>query len=279
MFSIVIPAHNEASVIGRCLAALLEGLEGSQFEIIVVCNGCADDTAAIARSYSGVKVIELDVASKVAALNAGDQAASGFPRAYIDADIQLRGGDLLRALQEFETPGVEIVAPRLHVDLSRSNVMVKAFYGIWMRLPYFADGQMVGSGVFILSQAGRQRFGEFPQIIADDGYVRSLFGGQERRTANGCRFTIFAPQNLSDLIKIKSRVRFGNMELKMKYPELSVGSENSPQALVSLVLKKPWLVPAAFVYAYVQWQTKRNADHRMAIADFSTWERDNSSRA
>lgn len=278
MFSIVIPAHNESSVIARCLSALLEGLEASEFEIIVVCNGCKDDTANIARSYPSVKVIELDVASKVAALNAGDEAALGFPRAYIDADIQLKGADLLKALEKFKTPGIEIVAPRLHVNLSKSNLVVKAFYRVWMSLPYFTDGQMVGSGVFILSEAGRKRFGSFPQIIADDGYVRSLFSGQERLTAQDCHFTVFAPQTLSDLIKIKSRVRFGNMELKMKYPELSVGNDNSPGSLVSLVLKRPWLALAAVIYAYVQWQTKRNAAHRMAIADFSTWERDNSSR-
>lgn len=278
MLSIVIPAHNESSVIGRCLTSLLEGLQGSDFEIIVVCNGCKDDTADIARGYPGVKVIEVDVASKVVALNTGDREAQGFPRAYVDADIQLRGSDLLSATKHLDTPGIEIVAPRLHVNLSKSNALVKAFYGIWMQLPYFSDGQMVGSGVFILSESGRSRFGDFPQIIADDGYVRSLFKKQERLTAKDCSFTIFAPQTMADLIKIKSRVRFGNMELKLKYPDLAVGGENTPGALASLVMKKPWLVPAAMLYAYVQWQTKRNAAHRMAIADFSTWDRDNSSR-
>ena len=265
-------------MIGRCLAALLDGLDDSEFEIIVVCNGCKDDTAAIARGYVGVKVVELEEASKIAALNAGDDEATGFPRAYIDADIQLKGSDLLVALKQFEQPGIEIVAPRLHVNLTRSNPLVKAFYRIWMGLPYFADGQMVGSGVFILSENGRNRFKTFPKIIADDGYVRALFKRDERLTAQDCRFTVFAPQTVADLIKIKSRVRFGNMELNMKFPELTVGSENTPRALVDMVLKRPWLAPAALIYVYVQWQTKRNAAHRMAIADFSTWERDNSSR-
>ena len=241
MLSIVIPAHNESSVIGRCLTALLDGLEGSDFEIIVVCNGCKDDTAEIARGFSAVKVIELEVASKVVALNTGDRVAQGFPRAYIDADIQLKGRDLLSAVRKFDSAGIEIVAPRLHVDLAKSSLLVKAFYGIWMQLPYFADRQMVGSGVFILSEAGRNRFGEFPQIIADDGYVRSLFKGEERLTAEDCEFTIYAPQTLADLVKIKSRVRFGNMELNMKFPELTIGSENTPGALVSLVFRKPWL--------------------------------------
>lgn len=278
MFSVVIPAHNEATVIGRCLGSLLDGLQDADFEIIVVCNGCRDNTAEIARGFPGVNVIELEEASKVAALNAGDKAASGFPRAFIDADIELKGTDLLVSLQKFQDPKVGVVAPKLLVDLSGSDLLVKAFYNIWMRLPYFSGGQMVGSGVFILSEAGRQRFQAFPQLIADDGYVRSLFSSGERLTAEDCRFKIFAPKTVADLIKIKTRVRFGNMELNLKYPQLNIGSENSPGALASLVMRRPWLLGAAIVYAYVQWQTKRNAAQRMAIADFSTWERDESSR-
>ena len=42
--SVIIPAHNEESVIGRCLAAMLEGAQPGELEIIVVCNGCSDRT-------------------------------------------------------------------------------------------------------------------------------------------------------------------------------------------------------------------------------------------
>jgi len=279
VFSVIIPAHNESAVIERCLRALLNGLPDGTGELIVVCNGCKDDTAEIARRFAGVKVIELEVASKIAALNAGDEAASGYPRAYVDADIELTGADLMIALEQFNKQGVGIVAPRLHINLSNSSVPVKAFYRIWMSLPYFADRQMVGSGVFILSESGRRRFAAFPEVIADDGYARAMFEKQERLTAEGCSFTVFAPKTLADLIKIKTRVRFGNMELNMKFPNLKAGNDNSPGALLSVVAGRPWLLPAAVLYAYVQWQTRRNAAKRMAMADFTTWERDDSSRA
>jgi len=279
VFSVIIPAHNESTVIERCLRALLKGLPEGAAEIIVVCNGCKDDTAEIARRFTGVTVIELEVASKIAALNAGDEAASGYPRAYVDADIELTGADLMLSLEQFDKPGVEIVAPRLHINLANSSGPVKAFYRIWMSLPYFTDRQMVGSGVFILSESGRRRFGTFPEVIADDGYARAMFEKQERLTADNCSFTVFAPKTLADLIKIKTRVRFGNMELNLKFPNLKAGSENSPGSLLSVVASRPWLLPAAVLYAYVQWQTRRNAAKRMVLADFSTWERDDSSRA
>ena len=49
MVSFVIPAHNEEAVIGRCLTALLAGARRDELDIIVVCNGCTDRTAEVAR--------------------------------------------------------------------------------------------------------------------------------------------------------------------------------------------------------------------------------------
>src|SRR4051812_46956466 len=90
MISIVIPAHNEAAVIGRCLSGLTQGAAPGELEIIVVCNGCTDGTAHIARSFGqDVRVVETQIASKAAALNLGDEVASGFPRFYVDADVRL----------------------------------------------------------------------------------------------------------------------------------------------------------------------------------------------
>jgi cellulose synthase/poly-beta-1,6-N-acetylglucosamine synthase-like glycosyltransferase len=46
MISIVIPAHNEASVIGRCLEAMTRG-NAQASSRSWSCNGCKDDTAAV----------------------------------------------------------------------------------------------------------------------------------------------------------------------------------------------------------------------------------------
>ncbi|MCX6502428.1 MAG: glycosyltransferase family 2 protein [Microbacterium sp.] len=85
--SVVIPAHDEAGVISRTLEPLAELAAAGRLEVVVVCNGCHDDTAARARSYAGVQVIETDAASKTTALNLGDECATVWPRFYLDADI------------------------------------------------------------------------------------------------------------------------------------------------------------------------------------------------
>ena len=46
----------------RCLRSLLADAKPNEFEIIVVCNGCKDDTAERAREFEaqGVKVLEIE---------------------------------------------------------------------------------------------------------------------------------------------------------------------------------------------------------------------------
>jgi len=48
--SIIVAAHNEAVVIERCLSAMTIDAEPEEFEIVVVCNGCTDQTAALVRA-------------------------------------------------------------------------------------------------------------------------------------------------------------------------------------------------------------------------------------
>ncbi len=279
MISVIIPAHNEAQVIGRCLDGLLEGIDPGGLEVIVACNGCTDDTAEIAGAYGPpVRVIDVPRASKIAALNAGDEAASGFPRFYVDADIEMTGSALRATADALEQTGALAAAPRLTFDTSRSTWPVRAFYRVWTALPYFTGGGMIGSGVYALAEAGRARFDRFPDIIADDGYVRSLFTPAERLTVEGASFRIVAPQTLSGVVKIKTRSRFGNMELAEKFPKLAKGKETTTGSMLGLLACRPNLWPATVVYVYVQWRTKGNCRRKLAAGDYRTWERDDSSR-
>ncbi|MGY4468072.1 glycosyltransferase involved in cell wall biosynthesis [Bradyrhizobium sp. LB9.1b] len=88
MISIVVPAHNESSVIARTLSQWVGKPGSDELRVVVVCNGCTDGTANIARRFgSTIKVVESDTARKTHALNLGDQVANIFPRIYADADI------------------------------------------------------------------------------------------------------------------------------------------------------------------------------------------------
>ena len=73
MTTFVIPAHNEGMVIGRLLSQLVPAGSASDLDIIVVANGCTDNTAEVAASFGPcVRILSIPVACKHAALVAGD---------------------------------------------------------------------------------------------------------------------------------------------------------------------------------------------------------------
>ena len=278
--SIIIPAHNEEAIIEATLGALLEGLDTESFEIFVVCNGCNDQTARKATAVSSkIQVIEITEASKTAALNEGDRSAEGFPRVYMDADIHFSAQAVLRLVSFIHEHDVPAAAPAATMALEQSSWAVKAYYRTWFSLPYVKSG-MVGCGVFALSKRGRERFGKFPDLIADDGYVRSHFSDQERPVVPGCEVVVTAPRVLNGLIKIKTRSRLGGKQLSERHPELASNTLNNPRgnALLKLCLR-PSLWASIPVYLYVvllsTWRSRKQFRQRA----FHTWERDDTSRA
>jgi glycosyltransferase involved in cell wall biosynthesis len=277
MISIIIPAYNEGSVIARTLDALTIDALPDELDVVVVCNGCTDDTAVIARNFGApVRVIETSLGNKANALNLGDQVARTFPRIYVDADVIVTLS-AIRAMAECLKKGdVIAVAPMPHFEVASCPWPVRAFYDIRCRLPSFSEG-IGGSGVYALSEIGRCRFGAFPNLIADDTYVRVQFKAAERKTLNSARSIVFAPRTIQNLIAIETRADFGTFELARRHPELwtNKGSSNY-KALLSL-LKDPSLWPRIFIYLYVRMAARRRAKARFHTNTF-VWERDGTSR-
>lgn len=280
--AVVIPAHNEESVVERCLDALLTGARPGELDIVVVCNGCEDRTAERARTRARgeeVRVLETDRASKTEALNLGDRVVSGFPRFYVDADVVLPLDGLRRMAARLVRGDALAAAPTMDVDLGRSTWPVRAYYRVWTLLPYIREG-MIGVGVYALSEDGRRRFGEFPDVIADDGFVRMLFRADERLRVDGARVRVVAPKRMDDLLRIKTRSRLGGYELRTRFPELTIRERRSKSygGAVGLILLRPWLWPHAIVYAAVQLTTRRRARSHLANRTPYVWEKDLSTR-
>jgi cellulose synthase/poly-beta-1,6-N-acetylglucosamine synthase-like glycosyltransferase len=158
MISVIIPAHNEAQVIRRSLGALLKNALPGELEIIVVCNGCRDETASLARAFGEpVRVIETDIPSKANALNLGDAVAVGFPRIYCDADVILSLDSVRHLSRVLEQGHVLAAAPAVKTIFPpNASWAVRAFYKLWMALPYVKEG-MMAAGAYAVSREGHHR--------------------------------------------------------------------------------------------------------------------------
>jgi GT2 family glycosyltransferase len=82
--SVVVCTHNGAATLPDCLEGIA-GLTYPEYELIVVCDGCGDDSAEIARRH-GATVLEIDHRGLSAARNAGTLRATGEIVAFLDDD-------------------------------------------------------------------------------------------------------------------------------------------------------------------------------------------------
>lgn len=210
--SVLVPAHDEEQRIEGTLRALLEDAMPHEFDVVVVCNGCQDATAERARAVAGVTVIELETASKIAALRAGDRVAASFPRIYLDADTRLTT-DAARALVDALTDERRLVAGIAGRSDRRYGTRGARLYADFkQRLPVFASG-IIGAGVYAMNAKGRSRFGEWPDVVGDDQFIFRLFAEHERTTITGHHTTVEVPPDLATLVRRGVRVRRGNAEL------------------------------------------------------------------
>ena len=273
-FSVVIPAHNEEAVIMRALDAFVPDLRQGEAQVVVVPNGCTDRTAELSRSIAGVETLDIAVASKSAALNAGDRHARGFPRIYVDADVVLNA-DTLRALATaLAGPAPRVASPTVRFNVDGRPWSVRAFHRVYEKLPYIDDA-LIGHGVYALSAAGRARFDEFPTVTADDLFVQRLFTTAERIILDAHFVDVQTPKTLRSLLAIRTRTAYGNRQLAAVSQDTHAASTRTTiSALGRVIRAEPQILPAAAVYVGVTLVARMKAKRRAA----SVWQRDTSTR-
>ena len=239
LFSVIIPALNEAGAITPLLHCLKGPAASGLAEVIVVCNGCTDATAAAARSAGdAIQVLETPTASKTHALNLGDEVATCFPRFYLDADLRISTDDLLKVFHYMVRHQAPAASARIEYDTTVSTWMVRCFYDLWQRLPY-ATHHGIGVGMYALSRDGRSRFDRFPDTFADDLYVQMHFDASERATVPNGHARVPAPTNLKGLLSCRSRQYLGKKEIARLLPIPSAASGMRQSKALWRLMRRP----------------------------------------
>ena len=118
--SVVLPVHNEARRIEAKVRNLLElDYPDDRLQLIVVGDGCTDDTLERAARAGGSRVSVCPLANragKAAALNAGLAQATGEIVVFTDAGILLERGALASLVGHFRHPVVGCVSGEDYVE-------------------------------------------------------------------------------------------------------------------------------------------------------------------
>lgn len=254
--SIIIPAHDEAAWIDGCLASLLAQDHAGAVQVVVVANGCHDDTADRARRHAGafaargwtLRVEDLAQGSKPGALNHGDSCAHYPARVYLDADITLGSGLLAGLAAALDRPQAAYASGRLVVAPARSRI-TRAYARFWTRLPFVAQG-VPGAGLFGVNAPGRARWDSFPGIISDDTFVRLHFAPAERILVDA-PYLWPAVEGFGALVVVRRRQNAGVAEIAERYPALASGTTEDRPTRATILRLALTDSPGFVIYAAV----------------------------
>lgn len=276
--TVVVPAHDEEAVIGRCLDRMLREAEPGELTVVVVANGTTDRTLEVARSAARalgheVETIDLPEPSKIAAVRAGVARAQGAV-AVVDADVEVPTRALRAVATALDTERPVVAAPTLEVDASDASWVVRRYVRAWTALPYVAQS-MVGSGVFALNAPALERLGELPEVTNDDGWVRRRFAADERVVVPET-FTSYAARTVRALVARRARIINGNRNLDGALGGRDAG-RNGLRALVRAVRDGVLGPLDAAVFLAVTAASRAVAARRRATGDVG-WYVDTTSR-
>jgi glycosyltransferase involved in cell wall biosynthesis len=175
--SIVLPAYNEGAIIESTLSQLTARFP--EAEIVLVSDGCADETCAIARSFAtSVTLVEYRPnRGKGYAIRRGVLAARGEVVVFTDADLPFGTVGVERLLEEFERrPDADVViAEKTGAYRSRSYRAARAVVRLAVRWALGLDHEDTQAGLkgfrreaarVIFSQAVIDGFAADMEILA-----------------------------------------------------------------------------------------------------------------
>jgi exopolysaccharide biosynthesis WecB/TagA/CpsF family protein len=265
--AVIIPAHDESSVIDRTLDALRPLAETPGVEVIVVCNGSHDDTAERARRHPGVRVAEIAEASKAAALNEGDRLAASWPRIYLDADIETTPDALAAVLRALDgRTQLEAARPTARYDTTGASSVVRAYYRARTRIPSFGHA-LWGAGVYAVSETGHARFDRFPSVTADDLFIDRTFPASRREVLSTEPVIVRTPRTVRSLIGVLRR------GLRAGQDQGHDSTSRTARELLGTARGPRSALDAAIYAAIVTWARRGPGANRA-----ERWERDESSR-
>ncbi len=159
--SLVIPAHNEAAVLGETLRAVAQKAPGFFREIVVIDNASSDETAAIARSVPGVRVVREERKGLPFARECGIANTAGEFIAFLDADTLITDGWAQRVAQTFaDAPeAVAVSGPRRYFGAPRWKLALLDLTWFIAPLVYRIVGYMILGGNFVARRSAFEAMG------------------------------------------------------------------------------------------------------------------------
>ncbi len=224
--AVVLVARNESARIGQRLRNLLECPLPIR-DLIVVCDGCTDDTAAVARSmgFPSVRVIEVpESKGKPAGVNLGMASTDAEVVVFCDARQRFDKDTIPHLVRWFSEDSTGAVSGALEIETaeSASGRGVDAYWRLEKLIRQMESDMDSSVGCTGAVYAVRRAcFQPIPEdTILDDVVVPMQIASQGHRVRFDATALAFDPQSLDGDKEQRRKVRTlaGNFQLIARYP-------------------------------------------------------------
>lgn len=211
----LVAAYNAAVFLPACLDSLVKQTH-DDVEIIVIDDASTDDTAAVAASYPGVRLLRMAVNSgQAVARNEGLKHATGDYVTMVDADDWLAPDALERAVEAFdeETDCVLLDVMMVYPDREERYAVPP---GPWSGAEAFhlsLDWTLHGLYVARAELYRRFPFDDSMRLFSDDNTTRLHYFASRR--VSMCSGTYYYRQHEASMTHAHTMLRFDYMEANL----------------------------------------------------------------
>ena len=210
----------------------------------MVCNGCTDTTAELARRAGPwATVLELEEPSKTAALQAGDEAVQAFPRLYLDGDITIKADGVRRLRQYLLEAELEGVAPTPRYEMADATPIVRSHYRWWTAMQATSK-VLTSSGAIMVRADVRRRFDQWPNVLADDYFLDGVINLDAKGRLDDVTVTVRPPRRFTECVSRRARVWGGNREVSNLRLRHEGSSRSRSRTIFEMVRARPALLLA-----------------------------------
>jgi glycosyltransferase involved in cell wall biosynthesis len=266
--SVIIPTHNRRDSVRRTLTALgRQTVAADRFEVIVVADGCSDDTATALSTLKhpfAFQLIEQRGQGQGKARNVGAEAATGSILVFLDDDIEPLPG-MLAAYEEshHRHPRHLVLGPALPMLPEDRSLFAQGLRNWWndhigkLRHPAhrFSYRDMHSGNFSMAAELFREMNGFDPAFFGRSGEdyefgIRLLAGGISFAVASGAAgYHHDATDLRRSLVRVRMEGR-ADVLIGLRHPELRAGPTLTsfrapPSQLIRVLRDLAFRLPAA----------------------------------
>jgi cellulose synthase/poly-beta-1,6-N-acetylglucosamine synthase-like glycosyltransferase len=251
--TIILPAHNEESVIAESVKHCLSAEYPTKKEVIVVNDGSSDRTGAIVKALSEadprVRLITLEHAGKANAINAALTLAKGEVIVVVDADSRLENDALIKLVAPFADERIGAVSGVIRASMNNNPLVwfqdvEYIMSSTWRYLCNKINATYLLPGFTAFRRSALLDVGGFKTDTLSEDFDIGLClrkAGYKMEMVRALMYT-HVPQDIPSLVRQRIRWSRGTLQVVKKHSDVPLNMQYGAIGLYAIPTQLYWFI-------------------------------------